>query len=57
LRQKKFFSILVIVSVVAFITAPSASTEPKGTLVMFHAGSLTMPFATMEKEFEARYCG
>ncbi len=24
---------------------------------MFHAGSLTMPFEAMEKEFEARYPG
>jgi len=54
---KKVFALLVILTVVAFVAIPSASAEPKGTLVMFHAGSLTMPFATMEKEFEARYPG
>jgi len=32
-----------------------ASCEPQGTLIIFHAGSLTIPFARMEKEFEARY--
>jgi molybdate/tungstate transport system substrate-binding protein len=28
---------------------------PKGKLIIFHAGSLTVPFAAMEKDFEARY--
>jgi len=32
-----------------------ASAEPKGKLVMFHAGSLTVPFTAMEKAFEAKY--
>lgn len=33
----------------------SVGAEPKGKLVMFHAGSLSVPFKTMEKTFEARY--
>jgi molybdate/tungstate transport system substrate-binding protein len=41
----------------AFIAIPLAMAEPKGTVVMFHAGSLSMPFETMEKEFEAMYPG
>ncbi len=31
--------------------------EPKGKLVMFHAGSLSVPFQSMEKVFEAKYPG
>ncbi len=48
---------LVMLTLVSFLTIQNASAEPKGTLVMFHAGSLTMPFETMEKEFEALYPG
>lgn len=29
--------------------------EPEGKLIIFHAGSLTVPFASMEKIFEAKY--
>jgi molybdate/tungstate transport system substrate-binding protein len=29
--------------------------EPAGDVIVFHAGSLTVPFAEMEKKFEARY--
>ncbi|AOY58410.1 MULTISPECIES: tungstate ABC transporter substrate-binding protein WtpA [Desulfococcus] len=29
--------------------------EPSGNLVIFHAGSLALPFETMEKAFEAKY--
>jgi molybdate/tungstate transport system substrate-binding protein len=29
--------------------------EPEGKLLIFHAGSLTVPFAEMEKEFETRF--
>lgn len=49
-----FFSIAMLA---AFVAVPGAAAEPKGKLVMFHAGSLTMPFETMEKEFEKRYPG
>lgn len=33
----------------------SAMAEPSGKLVIFHAGSLSVPFAKMEKEFEKMY--
>jgi molybdate/tungstate transport system substrate-binding protein len=33
----------------------SVGAEPQGKLVMFHAGSLSVPFAAMEKVFEASY--
>ena len=32
-----------------------AFAEPQGKLVMFHAGSLSVPFEAMEKAFEAKY--
>ncbi len=32
-----------------------AGAEPQGDVVIFHAGSLTVPFAKMEKVFEAKY--
>ncbi|MCD6271288.1 MAG: tungstate ABC transporter substrate-binding protein WtpA [Deltaproteobacteria bacterium] len=39
-----------------FISMPiHAMAEPKGKLIIFHAGSLTVPFAKMEKIFEAKY--
>lgn len=54
---KKGSVFLMILAAFAFISLPRAFAEPKGTVVMFHAGSLTMPFEAMEKEFEARYPG
>jgi len=37
------------------LIAAQALAEPQGELVMFHAGSLSMPFEAMEKAFEAKY--
>jgi len=37
------------------IPSVQASGEPAGKVIIFNAGSLTIPFAKMEKEFEARY--
>jgi len=48
---------LMILGIAVFLTLPKAFAEPKGTIVMFHAGSLTMPFEAMEKAFEAKYPG
>ncbi len=39
---------------IIFFTSP-AMAEPSGKLVMFHAGSLSVPFDAMEKAFEAKY--
>ena len=47
-----FFTAL---GVLTFVATPHALAEPKGVVVMFHAGSLTMPFEAMEKAFEAKY--
>ncbi len=42
-------------AVMILLPASLALAEPAGTLVMFHAGSLSVPFAAMEKAFEAKY--
>lgn len=53
----KVVALAVILGSTVFGAPQYAQAEPKGTVVMFHAGSLTMPFETMEKEFEAMYPG
>jgi molybdate/tungstate transport system substrate-binding protein len=40
--------------VILLLTA-QAFAEPQGKLTMFHAGSLAVPFETMEKAFETKY--
>lgn len=54
---KQLFVFFVTLGFLASASIPEAFAQPKGTVVMFHAGSLSMPFETMEKEFEARYPG
>ncbi|MFO7985859.1 MAG: tungstate ABC transporter substrate-binding protein WtpA [Desulfatiglandaceae bacterium] len=39
------------------IFSSGANAEPTGKLTLFHAGSLTVPFAAMERIFEAEYPG
>ncbi|MFP3912960.1 MAG: tungstate ABC transporter substrate-binding protein WtpA [Desulfobacteraceae bacterium] len=39
------------------IFSSGANAEPTGKLTLFHAGSLSVPFAAMEKVFEAEYPG
>jgi molybdate/tungstate transport system substrate-binding protein len=53
--MKKFLVAALFVIVTALLPQDPALAEPSGTLIIFHAGSLTVPFAVMEKEFEARY--
>jgi len=55
---KRFFLIAVILmllGVFLFPTAPQA--EPGGDLIIFHAGSLAIPFRQMSAAFTARYPG
>jgi len=54
--------ILILASLFVFMLTVSsafdvlaASRECKEIITIFHAGSLTVPFEAMEKEFEARY--
>ncbi len=51
--MKKFFMLMSIMVMLLITTQVSA--EPQGKLVMFHAGSLAVPFEAMEKAFEAKY--
>lgn len=55
---KKTILVLWLVCIVfspVFHLSNSAFAEPSGKVIIFHAGSLTIPFARMEKEFEARH--
>jgi molybdate/tungstate transport system substrate-binding protein len=54
---RRLLLFLAVLGLAVSVSIPQAFAEPKGTVVMFHAGSLTMPFEAMEKEFEARYPG
>ncbi|MBN2125085.1 MAG: tungstate ABC transporter substrate-binding protein WtpA [Deltaproteobacteria bacterium] len=48
--------VLLSILIVGWHLLPeSAWAEPQGKLVMFHAGSLSVPFEAMEKAFEAKY--
>ncbi|MBW1961773.1 MAG: tungstate ABC transporter substrate-binding protein WtpA [Deltaproteobacteria bacterium] len=45
-----------IIFVALMVLLPfSVFAEPQGKLIIFHAGSLTVPFAKIEKDFEAKY--
>ncbi len=50
----KKLMVFVCVAVMLFVSV-QAFAEPQGKLVMFHAGSLSVPFEAMEKAFEAKY--
>jgi len=58
---KKFYSHMCFfvlgVLILTLFAAGSASAEPSGELIIFHAGSLAVPFKAMEKSFEAMYPG
>ena len=56
----RFENMLKRIVVVTFLAAVALSpfsvgAEPQGRLIIFHAGSLTVPFASMEKIFEGKY--
>jgi molybdate/tungstate transport system substrate-binding protein len=46
---------MVVLLATGLLSSAQASGEPGGKLTMFHAGSLSVPFAAMEKAFEAKY--
>ena len=47
--------VLVVLLALGVLFPFSVGAEPQGKLIIFHAGSLTVPFAKMEKIFEASY--
>jgi len=57
--RKKVLCFILVFGMVLIISGAYAPlcAEPRGVVTMFHAGSLTVPFVTMEKAFEAKYPG
>lgn len=53
--MKKILLSALFLLVCVLVSQGSVLAEPSGKLILFHAGSLTVPFSVMEKEFEARY--
>ncbi len=54
--MRKFIPVVCFLVLLTSLAVPGpALAEPEGKLIIFHAGSLSVPFAAMEKEFEARY--
>ncbi|VFQ45866.1 tungstate ABC transporter substrate-binding protein WtpA [Desulfoluna butyratoxydans] len=50
--MNRFFRPLLLSALICFLPA-SLWAAPKGKVTIFHAGSLTVPFAKIEKDFEA----
>ncbi|MBI9092517.1 MAG: tungstate ABC transporter substrate-binding protein WtpA [Desulfobacterium sp.] len=44
---------IALASTVFFLSTTLALAAPKGKVILFHAGSLSVPFAKIEKDFEA----
>lgn len=57
--MKKLLGVLLVLALgvfsYSFLLADNDQPQPTGKLVVFHAGSLSVPFAAIEKEFEAKY--
>jgi molybdate/tungstate transport system substrate-binding protein len=48
-------AVLMVACIVPIHAGWAQENRPTGKIVIFNAGSLTIPFAQMEKEFEAKY--
>lgn len=56
--KRTFSAPILLVATVLFIAAlaaPGVSAEPQGKVLIFHAGSLSVPFQAVEKAFEAKH--
>lgn len=53
--MKKLKPVLILSAVFILAASGIGLAGPSGQLKIFHAGSLTVPFAAMEKAFEAKY--
>lgn len=54
--KKLMYGILIpAVFCIMLMVSSISLAEPQGKLVIFHAGSLSVPFESMEKTFEAKY--
>jgi len=58
MKRKWFYLLVILVSLVfsfQLLFAEKQDVEPEGTIIIFHAGSLAVPFGEMEKRFEAMH--
>ncbi len=55
LKEKSIVLTVILTGVMAAIFTLSAQAELQGKLIVFHAGSLTVPFAKIEKDFETKF--
>ncbi|MBW1971618.1 MAG: tungstate ABC transporter substrate-binding protein WtpA [Deltaproteobacteria bacterium] len=53
--KSTFVKIFVLSLLIMVLNLSNCFAEPKGKVIIFHAGSLTLPFYKMEKIFEAKY--
>ena len=57
--MKKLIGFLLVLALgvfgYSFLMAGNDQPQPTGKLIVFHAGSLSVPFAAIEKQFEAKY--
>ncbi|OIQ52078.1 molybdate ABC transporter periplasmic substrate-binding protein [Pseudodesulfovibrio hydrargyri] len=51
----RFTAFIASLALALLTLAGAAQAEPSGKLIIFHAGSLSVPFAAIEKNFEAKY--
>ena len=52
---RTIFMLMSVSVLCLLVSSPNCFAEPSGKLVIFHAGSLSVPFGAMEKVFEAKY--
>jgi molybdate/tungstate transport system substrate-binding protein len=50
-----FISLIVLIFLSQFAFAEKREVETEGTIIIFHAGSLAVPFEEMEKQFESMH--
>lgn len=55
LRNQLIGMVIVFFFAGSIVLPCSWAAEPRGKLIMFHAGSLSVPFEAMEKALEAKY--
>ncbi|MEA2108571.1 MAG: tungstate ABC transporter substrate-binding protein WtpA [Pseudomonadota bacterium] len=55
LLKKSFYFIFICFLGVFLVLPVAAVAQPAGKLIIFHAGSLTVPMVSIERAFESRY--
>jgi molybdate/tungstate transport system substrate-binding protein len=55
MKFKNTWKWLAVVVLICMVLPGFAQADPAGKVIIFHAGSLTVPLAEMEKAFEAKY--